>query len=437
MKKRSSIHKKAEKPLIKKRTRHAEKGAALLWDESFLWGIMAYAALKKLGLPFKLVRAEDVRAGCLDDYSVIFVPGGWSSNKLKSLGDEGAEAIRGFVRDGGGYLGFCGGAGLATSDGLGLLDVRRKPTTERVPSFSGRIRVKTQKHDIWNGMPDSIFHAWWPPQFGAMGKGIRVLARYGKALSDSFSSDLNTGDIAITDRWTELEQIYKINLDPSRIAGEPTVIEGRYGEGKVILSLIHFDTIDDCSGGIILRNLLNYLSNGHGSFKKYETPKRNPQKRSTSSEPSLSLAIASELESAASDLIDLGIRNFLWFWRNPLLLQWRRGVRGLEYCTLYVMIRQITVLIQDSLDPEIEKSLMGLKKKLLPFLRKAAELLMRERIALQQGHISYERCDDAAIQALREDLFSKSKSYGGQFKELLDEIDCIVCRLLNGQDNCI
>ena len=435
MKKRSSIYRKAEKPLIKDMMHSSKKGAALLWDESFLWGIMAYETLRKLGLPFELVRAEDVRAGCLEAYSFVFVPGGWSSNKLKTLGDEGSEAIRGFVRDGGGYLGVCGGAGLATSEGLGLLDVHRKPTTERVPSFSGRIRVKTQKHDIWDGMPDSIFHAWWPPQFGDMGRGIRVLARYGKALSDSFSSDLNPGDIAITNNWTELEQIYKINLDPSRIAYEPAVVEGRYGEGKVILSLIHFDTIDDCNGGIILRNLWNYLSNGCVSFKKCETSLSIPKKRSKAYELSLSLAIASELELAASDLIDLGIRNFLWFWRNPLLLQWRRGVRGLEYCTLYVMIRQITVLLDSSIDPKIGKSIKGLKKRLLPFLRKAEELLIRERIALQQGHITYECCNDAAIQTLREDLFSKSKSYGGRFKELLDEIDSIVYRLLCCQDN--
>lgn len=435
MKKRRSIYKKTEKPLIKNVTRYTKKGAALLWDESFLWGVMAYATLRKLGLPFELVRAEDVRAGCLEAYSFVFVPGGWSSNKLKALGDEGAEAIRGYVRTGGGYLGFCGGAGLATNDGLGLLDVHRKPTTERVPSFSGRIRVKTLKHGIWNGMPDSIFHAWWPPQFGCLDKRINVLAKYGRALPDSFSSDLNTGDVSITGSWTELEQIYKINLDPSRIAGEPAVIEGRFGEGKVILSLLHFDTVNDCSGGIILRNLWNYLLAGHVFLEKYETPKKNIKKSRKANESSLSLAIATELESAVSNLIDLGIRNFLWFWRNPLLLQWRRGVRGLEYCTLYVMIGQMTELLKNSHNPEIEKGLKGLRIKVLPFLRKAVELLIRERIALQQGHITYEHCDDAAIKKLREDLFSKSKSYGGRFKELLDEIDRIVYQLLDGQNN--
>jgi len=118
-------------------------GAALFWDESFLWGIMARRALQKAGLPFDLLRAEEIRKGRLDPYSLLFVPGGWSSNKMKTLGEKGAEAVRNFVASGGSYLGFCGGAGLATLDGIGLLNIRRKPTSERVPSFSGRIRLKT------------------------------------------------------------------------------------------------------------------------------------------------------------------------------------------------------------------------------------------------------------------------------------------------------
>ena len=90
----------------------SEKRVALLWDESFLWGLMAYKALKNASLPFELIRAEDIRNGCLDKYAVLFVPGGWASNKLKALGDRGIGAIRNFVREGGNYLGFCGGAGL-------------------------------------------------------------------------------------------------------------------------------------------------------------------------------------------------------------------------------------------------------------------------------------------------------------------------------------
>jgi cobyrinic acid a,c-diamide synthase len=98
----------------------SEKRVALLWDESFLWGLMAFNALKTASLPFELIRAEDIRNGALAGYAVLFVPGGWASNKLKALGDKGIGAIRDFVAEGGHYLGFCGGAGLATQDGIGL-----------------------------------------------------------------------------------------------------------------------------------------------------------------------------------------------------------------------------------------------------------------------------------------------------------------------------
>src|SRR5271157_836090 len=94
---------------------------AFLWDESFLWGIMAYKALREAGLPFRLIRAADIGTGALLDCSALVVPGGWASNKIKVLGEPGISGIRQFVKEGGMYVGFCGGAGLATSDGIGLL----------------------------------------------------------------------------------------------------------------------------------------------------------------------------------------------------------------------------------------------------------------------------------------------------------------------------
>jgi hypothetical protein len=411
--------------------------AALLWDESFLWGVMSYRALRAAGLPFDLVRAEDISRGGLEQYALLFVPGGWSSNKMKALGDEGAEAVRSFVSSGGNYLGFCGGAGLATDDGIGLLAVRRKATKERVPSFSGRVRLRTTRHPVWNSAAASpIYYAWWPPQFGMLGKNIRALAKYDKALPDSFSSDLNTGDISASGSWKDMEQLYQINLDPARLIGESAVIEGRFGEGKVILSLVHFDTPDDNNGPTVLKNIWGYLISGCRFPSRPGPGAGNAAAGYQGTGASTAeFTIAAELESAAYDLISLGIRNFLWFWRNPLLLQWRRGVRGLEYCTLYIMIKEIAGLLENRNGCNMEKSLKDLKKELLSFLLKAKDLLIRERIAMQQGHITYDQCNDMAIRKLREDLFASSKSYGGRFKELLDNIDRTLYLLLKEEDS--
>ena len=107
-----------------------------------------------------------------------------------------------------------------------------------------------------------IFHAWWPSQFLIEDSSLEILATYGDALPDSFSSDLNVGDVETNNNWTELEEIYGINLDPKRLKNEPAVIEGTFGKGRVILSLIHFDTPDDENGAKVLRNLWKYLNTG-------------------------------------------------------------------------------------------------------------------------------------------------------------------------------
>src|SRR5574340_50544 len=406
-----------------------KKSVAFLWDESFLWGLMAYKAMKAEGLAFKLIRAEDIKKGCLEKYAVLFVPGGWASNKLKPLGDKGINEIKKFVRNGGNYLGFCGGAGLATLDGIGLLNIKRKPTKERVPSFSGRIHLNINKHPMWDGcriqdagykMQDNhasensslISHAWWPSQFltppipplikGGNRGGIKILATYSNALPDSFSSDLNVGDVEMNSKWAELEEIYGINLNPKRLKDEPAVIEGTFGKGRVILSLIHFDTPDDANGAMVLRNLWEYLGVDGGDVGVdacqsviASKAKQSHEIATGSSIPRNDTSpicrftdsqIIDELESAVDNLITLGIRNFLWFWRNPMLLQWRRGVRGLEYCTLYIMIKEIAeILKMHDTGYMIQKKKKDLKKiraMLLPFTEKAKHLLILERHAL-------------------------------------------------------
>ena len=400
---------------------------AFLWDESFLWGVMAYKALPAASLPFELLRAGDIRRGALDGYGTLFVPGGWASNKVKALGDEGVNAIRNFVDQGGNYLGFCGGAGLATQDGIGLLPVTRRPTKERVPSFSGRIRLNVHDHDLWKGINEPIFHAWWPSQF-VVDKCVKVLATYGEALPDAFTSDVNVGDWTSTGSWKDLETVYQINLGPERLIGEPAIIEGSFGKGTVLLSLVHFDTPKDGNGAIALRNIWRYIGCAGSSRESSEHRPPGKSGKLPTSDNSLT-----EIQEAFDGLIELGLRNFLWFWRNPMLLQWRRGVRGLEYCTLSVMINEVAAYLESRPglppSPDIAPRLQRIRTLALPFTDKARELILRERFAMQNEHITYERCQDPKIISLRDELFSRSKSHGGAFKELIDEIDCLLYQL--------
>ncbi|RJR20717.1 MAG: hypothetical protein C4581_03060 [Nitrospiraceae bacterium] len=432
---------------------------AFLWDESFLWGLMAYKALTGLSLPFDLIKAEDIKAGTLNNYKMLFVPGGWASNKIRVLGEEGVIEVQKFVSEGGSYLGFCGGAGLATTgrDGLGLVNIKRRPTRERVPSFSGRIELNVNAHAMWKDIPphppltkgglrgggnsSPVFHAWWPSQFIVEDEDIKILATYGDAMPDAFSSDICIGDVGSADRWEELEAVYKINLNPARLRDEPAVIEGIYGKGKVILSLVHFDTPEDVIGQKVLVNLWEYLL--RSEVRSQKLPPHPPLTKGGHRGGASAMPL-SNIFSLSSELISLGERNFLWFWRNSLLLQWRRGVRGLEYNTLYIMMKEIAAQITehrrqiteggtqntDHRTQITDKQIENIKSLLTPFVEKAKHLLLLERHALQKGHITYERCDDPEIQRLRSELFSESKSYGGKFKELLDKVDRLLYLLL-------
>jgi putative intracellular protease/amidase len=372
-----------------------KRACAFLWDDSFLWGVMAWRALKEAGLPFDLLRAEDIREGGLDRYRMLFVPGGWASNKIHALGEGGAAEIRRFVAAGGSYLGICGGAGMATREGIALLPVGRMPSAQRVASFSGGIRVSPAAHPLWQGVAAPVFSAWWPSQLALDDPEVRVLAAYEEAQPDAFSSDIPVEGSKSED-WPALEARYGILLNPARLRGEPAVLEGRCGLGRVVLSMLHFDTPGDRNGRVVLRNLWWYLTGGTPAVPAVcgTGPSEGPR---MSVAPEI-LAILSQIRTGVEDLIAAGEGQLLWRWRNPFLLQWRRGVRGLEYSTLSVMTREIQnrlvparrdsggdAAIPERADPDrLRRELLEISGLLAPFVAKAKSLLERERCYMRR-----------------------------------------------------
>jgi putative intracellular protease/amidase len=71
--------------------------------------------------------AEQIRSGGLADLDVLVHPGGSGGEQERNLDEPGREKIRNFVREGGGYIGICAGAYLATAYypwSLNLLDAK-------------------------------------------------------------------------------------------------------------------------------------------------------------------------------------------------------------------------------------------------------------------------------------------------------------------------
>ena len=87
-----------------------------------------HESLKKLpGLKVTLVKAAEIQNGILKDFDILIQPGGSGGGQGKALEEKGRENIRQFVKVGGGYLGICAGAYLATCDydwSLHLLDAK-------------------------------------------------------------------------------------------------------------------------------------------------------------------------------------------------------------------------------------------------------------------------------------------------------------------------
>lgn len=85
------------------------------------------ALTKEHGFATTRVKAADIRAGVLDKFDVVIHPGGSGSGQGKALNETGRTKERDFIKTGGGYVGICAGAYLASADydwSLHVLDAR-------------------------------------------------------------------------------------------------------------------------------------------------------------------------------------------------------------------------------------------------------------------------------------------------------------------------
>ena len=148
-------------------------------------------------------------------------------------------------------------------------------------------------------------------------------------------------------------------------------------------------------------------------------------------------------KQAAADLIAFGEANLLWNWRKPWLLNWRRGIRGLEYGTLYVALCYMADLEQKS---AAESSGPGpavyganwperteeLEEKTLEFCALAERLLFEEKIATLTGTVSKLGKVNERVDTLRISLFGNKMNHGGLCGALFDLIDRMLLDLIRG-----
>ncbi|HUT10811.1 MAG TPA: BPL-N domain-containing protein [Thermoguttaceae bacterium] len=180
------------------------------------------------GFTMRQVGPADIRAGVLEQFDVVIFPGGGGSKQAAAIGPEGRRAVQQFVRRGGGYVGICAGAYLATAKydwSLKLIDAKTFTGTRDVPG----VGVK----------------AMW---FRGTGKVQMELTEEGKAILGDFSGPIELGyangpilspaGCEGLDPYVPLAvfrtEISKYEPQEGTMIDTPALVAGHFGQGRVI-----------------------------------------------------------------------------------------------------------------------------------------------------------------------------------------------------------
>lgn len=393
---------------------------ALLASDSHLWGIWAFQAFKRANFEVEPLLAREIDSSFKEKYVALVVPGGWSKNKFEAMTEAQREVVRDFVKGGGIYLGICGGASLAGEEGLKLCSVYRKK--ERVPSYSGPSLVTIEKENpLWKGIKRPVFYLWFPPELELIDNSAKVLARFSKAQGRAYLSDLCIADHK--DRLSHYEKKYAISLNLQLMKNKPLVIESNFGKGKVFLSLIHYDT-PNCPNGLkLLKNLGNYFNfpqKEETKLKKEiarEGPKENPWAQRLK-------PLVSQLQRETTNILNLGLRNFLFHRRYPFFYQWQRGIRGLELQNIYFMVREIRQNLPKVQNKDISEKLENLLLEAKTLLDPILTLFQKDFILFREN---FSKVSDIELE--REIFGPNKKSYGGRYRRLINLLEEVLVYL--------
>jgi len=416
---------------------------SILWDESHIWGLLAWRAVASLGFPFRLVRAQEIAQAGLSSKrtAALIVPGGVARRKAERLGAEGLAAIREYVAAGGAYLGFCGGSGLGLSGdaGLELCPWRRAAMKDRLLHLvSGHIYVSTPAASDALNFPHPLIPVelpakplipvWWPARFEpAGGCDVEVLASYETPGPDFWVADLPRERIP-KGTFAAWEALYDIRLRPSSMAGQPCVISGAYGKGRYLLSYSHLETPESPDANRWLAHLLQTLTAESGlAATSVVVPSWRLAELSVRWDDPILLRACQILD----EIIGLGRDHFLLFERNSWLMGWRAGIPGASLNNLYSLLRQ-ALHCEPNETAKAYLRVVGraFSENMDRFREEASSYLLAERLAMTLAHAFPEAVSQAGLKRQRTALFGQAMEQDGLYAELLRVLDELVWLLL-------
>ncbi len=159
----------------------------------------------------------EITGGVLDQFDVLIVPGGSGSKQAETIGRDGRNAVADFIRNGGGYVGFCGGAYLAANNYTWSLKIVDADVIDRRHWKRGtgnvKIELTANGRRILNDNCDLID------------------IRYANGPILQAGEDPNIPDFKPLAFYRT--EINTNNAPPGIMKGTPAIIAGEFGKGRV------------------------------------------------------------------------------------------------------------------------------------------------------------------------------------------------------------
>ncbi|MBO7684916.1 MAG: hypothetical protein J6V72_00935 [Kiritimatiellae bacterium] len=170
-----------------------------------------------------LLDGAAVRAGALDGLDLLIMPGGSSVEEFKTLGTNGVERMKAFVRNGGGYVGTCAGCCL-------LMDGPKKRARMMPWNSSG-----SEGHTMF---PTVNLNAKGAKALG-LKEGPHVMRYHGGPFLHPTTNVIADAHMEIWGTF-DAEATFKGRINPKKqMYGSGAIVGGTYGKGRVFVTSAH------------------------------------------------------------------------------------------------------------------------------------------------------------------------------------------------------
>ena len=174
-------------------------------------------------MEIKLLDGKMVREGGLDGLDVLVMPGGNSKTEFTSLGTNGVERMKAFVRNGGGYIGTCAGGCL-------LMDGEER-------------RARMMPWNTTGSEPNTMFPTFNLNEKGAKALGLKagphVMRYHGGPFLWPTTNVIADANLEIRGTF-DAEASFKGRVNQKkRMYGAGGIVGGTYGKGKVFVTSGH------------------------------------------------------------------------------------------------------------------------------------------------------------------------------------------------------